>query len=85
MVLHVCDPFAFSFVFFFGLMYVVLPFFAMRFLLDRYAESATNSPEPSSMCLIRSSNMGESCFVPLVTLMLSMANVSRSIIVRSLM
>jgi hypothetical protein len=85
MVLHVCDPFAFSFVFFFGLMYGTLPFFAMRFLLDRYAESATNSPKPSGICLIRFSSMGESCFVPLVTFMLSMANVSRSIIVWSLM
>jgi hypothetical protein len=85
MVLHVCDLFAFSLVFFFGLMYGVLPFFAMSFLLDRYAESATNSPEPSGMRLIRSSSMGESCFVPLVTFMLSMASDSRSIIVWSLM
>ena len=87
MVLHVCDPFAFIFVFFFGLMYGTLPFFAMswRFLLDRYAESATNSPKPSGICLIRSSSISESCFVPLVTFMLSMANVSRSIIVWSLM
>jgi hypothetical protein len=35
--------------------------------------------------LIRSSNMGESRFAPLVTLRLSLANVSRSIIVWSLM
>jgi hypothetical protein len=68
-------------------MYGVLPFFATswRFLLDRYAESATNSPEPSGMRLIRSSSMGEACFVPLVTLMLSMASDSRSTIVWSLM
>jgi len=66
-------------------MYGTLPFFATSFLLDRYAESATNSPEPSGMCLIRSSSMGESCFVPLVTLMLSMASHSRSTIVWSLM
>jgi hypothetical protein len=67
-------------------MYGALPFFAIssRFLPDKYAESAMNSPVPSGMCLIRSCSVGESCFVPLVTLMLSMASDSRSIIVWSL-
>jgi hypothetical protein len=73
--------------FFFGLIYGILPFFAIssQILLDRYAESAQNSPEPSGICLIRFSSMGESCFVPLVTLRLNMANDSRAIIMWSLM